>query len=117
MQRRGLGYLLLLTVIVAFLGAAGMYGFEQIPGGVGLNDYGTALWWTLVALTTMGSEYWPRTAEGRMLCLLLATYAFTVWGYLTAVFASFFLGRDGQKARLQGRKLLIARSCNGRLQN
>lgn len=31
-------------------------------------------------LTTMGSEYWPQTAEGRILCLLLSVYAFAVFG-------------------------------------
>src|SRR5688572_24072569 len=75
-RRRGLGYLAVLTVIVATTGAAGMYQFElDARGGPGFQDYGTALWWTAMLLTTMGSEYWPRTPEGRILCLLLATYA------------------------------------------
>ncbi len=29
----------------------------------------------------LGSEYWPQTVEGRVLCLLLAFYAFGVFGY------------------------------------
>jgi voltage-gated potassium channel len=45
-------------------------------------------------LTTMGSDYWPRTAEGRLLCLLLAVYAFAVFGYVTAAIAAYFVGRD-----------------------
>ncbi len=45
-------------------------------------------------LTSLGSEYWPRTLEGRLLCFLLALYGFAVFGYITASFASFFVGRD-----------------------
>ena len=45
-------------------------------------------------LTSIGSEYWPQTAEGRVLCFLLSLYGFAVFGYVTAVLASFFVGRD-----------------------
>ncbi len=60
----------------------------------GFPDYGSALWWTAMLLTTMGSDYWPRTTEGRLLCLLLAVYAFAVFGYVTAAIAAYFVGKD-----------------------
>ena len=94
-RRRGLGYLTVLTTLVAITGAAGMYRFElDAPGGPGFPDYGTALWWTAMLLTTMGSEYWPRTPEARLLCLLLAIYAFAVFGYVTAAIAAYFVDKD-----------------------
>jgi len=94
-RRRGLGYLIVLTSLIAITGAAGMYRFELgAPGGPGFPDYGTALWWTAMLLTTMGSDYWPRTPEGRLLCLLLAIYAFAVFGYVTAAIAAYFVDRD-----------------------
>jgi voltage-gated potassium channel len=97
-RRRGIGYLTLLTVIIAVTGAAGMYRFEmEAPGGPGFPDYSTALWWTAMLLTTMGSEYWPRTAEGRLLCLLLALYAFAIFGYVTAAIAAYFVGKDYER--------------------
>jgi voltage-gated potassium channel len=94
-RHRGLGYLVVLTLLVAVVGSAGMYRFElDVPGGPGFADYGAALWWTAMLLTTMGSDYWPRTAEGRLLCLLLAMYAFAVFGYVTAAIAAYFVGKD-----------------------
>lgn len=93
MARRGLGYVVALTAVVTLAGAAGMYAFEkEVPGG--LSSYGTALWWTAMLLTSIASEYWPQTAEGRVLCLLLSVYGFAVFGYMTASLASFFIGRD-----------------------
>ena len=97
-RHRGLGYLMVLTALVAITGAAGMYRFElDAPGGPGFPDYGTALWWTTMLLTTMGSDYWPRTPEGRLLCVLLAIYAFAVFGYVTAAIAAYFVDQDRHK--------------------
>jgi len=91
--RRGFGYVVALSVIVTLAGAAGMYAFENEVEG-GLSTYGEALWWTAMLLTSLGSEYWPRTAEGRVLCFLLSLYGFAVFGYVTATLATFFVGRD-----------------------
>jgi len=93
MQRRGFGYVLSLTLLVTLAGSAGMYAFEREHG---LRDFGSALWFTAMLMTTMGSEQWPQTPEGRLLCLLLALYAFAVFGYVTATLASFFVGRDNE---------------------
>jgi voltage-gated potassium channel len=96
-NRRGLGYVVLLTLLFTFTGAAGMYAFEKSAPSGGFEDYGEALWWTAMIMTTMGSEYWPETPEGRLLCLLLATYAFAVFGYVTATIATLFIGLDTDK--------------------
>ena len=88
MRHRGLGYVLLLTLLVTFLGAGGMTALE----GGRFNNFWFSLWWTAMIMTTMGSQEWPVTPEGRILCLCLAFYAFAMFGYLTASIASFFLG-------------------------
>ena len=98
--RRGFGYVFALTVVVTIAGAAGMYAFENDVRG-GLATYSEALWWTAMIMTTMGSAYWPQTAEGRVLCLLLALYAFGVFGYVTATLATFFIGRDAEDAEAE----------------
>ena len=98
--RRGAGYVLLLTALVALLGAGGMLAFEpasEVEGG--FAGYGDALWWTGMLLTSMGSEFWPRTGEGRLLCFLLSLYGFAVFGYITASFASFFVERDADSTQ------------------
>jgi voltage-gated potassium channel len=97
MGRRGLGYVLGLTVLIVLLGAAGMLAAEparEVQGG--FTSYADALWWTAMLLTTMGSQFWPQTGEGRALCLLLSLYGFAVFGYITASFASFFVGQEAE---------------------
>jgi voltage-gated potassium channel len=94
--RRGFAYVSLLTALVTALGAAGMYAFERDVASGSMDSYGAALWWTAMLMTTMGSEYWPKTGEGRLLCFLLSLYAFGVFGYVTATIATFFIGRDAE---------------------
>ncbi|RUR34817.1 ion transporter [Vreelandella andesensis] len=109
LSRRGFGYVIALTVLVTLAGAAGMYAFESDVSG-GIESYGEALWWTAMIMATMGSEYWPQTAEGRVLCVFLALYAFGVFGYVTAALATFFVGRDADdnNAEVAGAKQLAA---------
>ena len=95
LRRRGFGYVLGLTTAVLLAGAAGMLSFEpaaDVEGG--FASYGDALWWTGMLLASIGTDFWPRTMEGRLLSSLLAMYGLAVFGYLTATFASYFIGRD-----------------------
>ncbi len=105
LSRRGAGYIIALTAVITVVGATGMAVFESPTSlaaefgaaaepGAGLASYGDALWWTAMIMTTMGSEYWPSTPEGRILGWLLSLYAFAVFGYITAMIASFFFGQD-----------------------
>lgn len=109
MRRRGVGYVVTLTGLVTLGGAAGMYEFERNSPD-GLTSYGEAVRWTAMIMTTMGSAYWPVTLEGRVLCVALAMYAFAVFGYVTAVLATYFVGRDAEAddAELASAKALRA---------
>lgn len=94
-DRRGLGYVLATTVLVILLGAGGMLVFEpahEVDGG--FAGYADALWWTAMLVSTMGSDFWPSTPEGRVLALLLSLYGLAVFGYITASFASFFIEQE-----------------------
>ena len=86
-------------MLVTFAGAAGMYGAEHGDNGdSGFHNYADALWWTAMLITTIGSQYWPITGEGRIVALLLSGYALGVLGYMTAALSAFLIGRDPVKA-------------------
>lgn len=102
MGRRGVGYVMSLTLVVALTGAAAMLAFESRVGDAGgFQSYWDALWWTAMILTATGSEYWPVTAEGRLVCLLISIYSLGILGYVTATLASFFVGRDAEDDRAE----------------
>jgi len=95
--RRGFGYVVAVTILVTVVGAAGMFAFETGSSGVGaFKTYSDALFWTAMVITTLGGNDTPITPEGRLLAVMLAVYAFTVFGYVTATLASYFIGQDAQ---------------------
>ena len=95
MKRRGFGYVTLLTLVVTFGGAAGMYALEHPNPGFG--NYGMALWWTGMRVITAGSDFWPATPEGRGLAFILSLFGYGIFGYVTATLATFFIGRDAEE--------------------
>ena len=94
-RRRAFGYVLMVTLIVTFAGAAGMYALENPSPG--FDSYGMALWWTAMRVITAGNEFNPATPEGRGLGFLIAVFGYTIFGYVTATFATFFIGRDAEE--------------------
>lgn len=97
LQRRQFGLVMTATALVLLIGSAGMLFFEGEQAGAP-RAYSEWLYWTGMLLSSLGSDYWPRTGEGRVLTLLLAVYGFTVFGYITAALASFFVGADNDRA-------------------
>ncbi len=95
MQRRAFGYVMMITLIVTFGGAAGMYAFERATPGFG--TYSMALWWTAMRVITAGNEFNPLTPEGRGLAFMIAIFGYAIFGYVTATIASFFIGRDAEE--------------------
>ena len=104
LAERRFGYVMAATALITLAGAAGMYAFERDAGT--LETWTEALWWTAMIMTTMGSERWPATPEGRVLCLLLATWAFAMFGYITATLATWFVGRDAPRERASLERLV-----------
>ncbi len=87
-RRHKLGRAMALTAGVTVLGAIGLVVFE----GQGADHFGTALWWSAAFVTTVGSNFQPKTGEGRMLALLLVIWGLGVVGYVTAAIATTLIG-------------------------
>lgn len=97
LERRAIHYMIVSTVIVTLVGAAGMYAFEEaVLGAAGPPTYGEALWWTVGLIWSFGAQYAPKTVEGRALASLLGLYGLAASGYLTAALAAYFLGHDAE---------------------
>jgi voltage-gated potassium channel len=93
----GVRYVFTVSSLVIFVGAAGILNFEQSEaqqrGIDGMDSYGDALWWTVMMMTTIGSEYIPHTIAGRLLAIVISFYAIAIFGYITAILASLLIER------------------------
>jgi voltage-gated potassium channel len=94
----GAGYVVLLTVLVLPLAAAGITWLERGQPGATITSFSGALWWAATTIIQQGSEQHPTTPEGRVLGLLVMIYALAVSGYITAALATFLLGRSRRQS-------------------
>ncbi|MFZ6031366.1 MAG: ion transporter [Chloroflexota bacterium] len=99
MERRLFGYVVALYILVTLVSAAAMLAFER-GASEGFQNYGEALYWTAMMMTTLGSAHWPVSSEGKVMAFLLAVYAFTMFGYVTATLATYFIGRDVESSEI-----------------
>jgi voltage-gated potassium channel len=84
-------YLTIITTVVIFSGAAGMYLLEYNEPGSRVKSFGDALWMTASLVTTVASDIFPTTAGGRVLAFVLMVYSMVVFSYLAASIAAFFV--------------------------
>ena len=92
LTHRGLHYVLLTVVILVLVGAGMVLGFEHNASGSNIHDYGDALWWSVVTVTTVGyGDRFPITAGGRGVAVVLMLVGIGLVGVLTATVASYFV--------------------------
>jgi voltage-gated potassium channel len=90
-QRRGLHYLLLISLFVLLGGGLAVTHFERGGGGT-IQDVATGMWWAITTMTTVGyGDTFPISPEGRAIGVLLMLLGIGLFGVVTANIAAFFV--------------------------
>ena len=98
LRRRGLQYVLLFG-LAAVLGSAGAMYLLERDGGGPINDYGTALWWAMSTVTTVGyGDTVPASSEGKGVAVFLMLVGISFFGWVTANIAAFLVEFGGAEA-------------------
>jgi voltage-gated potassium channel len=96
----GLHYVLLSALVVVFAGSGLVLVFERHAKGANIHDYGQALWWAVVTVTTVGyGDRYPVTPAGQGVAVVLMLLGIALLGVITANVASFFVGEDTKGLR------------------
>ena len=104
LRHRGLFRVLLAATGLLFLGSWLVLLSEENAKGSNIHDYGSALWWAVVTVTTVGyGDRYPVTSLGRVVAVVLMLVGIGLIGVLTATVASFFVQEhtDANKEQLQ----------------
>lgn len=81
---------LIISAVVVFA-AIGMYKLE---GGITVNSFSDALWWSFVTTTTVGyGDISPVTNAGRVLASVLMLIGIGFVGMLTGTIATYFVNK------------------------
>ena len=87
-------YLGLILPLLIFTCSLGVYEAEHSAPGANITNFGDAIWWAFVTITTIGyGDYYPVTFEGRAIAVLLMLSGIALVSVLTVSFASWFLDR------------------------
>lgn len=87
-------YVSILMLLLMALAAAGMYALEHNLARANIRTVQDSVWWTTATLTTVGSELYPVTTEGRVLAIFVMVYGVLFAGYLTAALATVLTGNQ-----------------------
>jgi len=100
LTHKSLHFVLLTAVVIVFAGAAMVLGFERNANGANIHNYGQALWWSVVTVTTVGyGDRFPVTAGGQGVAVFLMVLGIALLGVITASVASFFVEQDTDDLR------------------
>ena len=87
------------TVLVLYSGALAALDAERGRPGANIEDFGTALWWAVTTITSVGyGDHYPVTTAGRFVAAALMIAGVGLLGAVTAAIASWLVGqvRDGE---------------------
>lgn len=96
--RRNFAYVAAVTLVTLLIGALMMFLLERNAPHTVISSYGSALWFCIGIITTIGNELYPVTAEGRVVAAFLMIFGVGIFGYVAATIASYFIGSDIQNA-------------------
>ena len=100
LRRRGIGGSLLAALVAVVL-ATLVVGIAERGSDGAIDDWGTALWWALATITTVGyGDVVPVTTVGRIAGTVLMLLGIGVFGVLTANVAAWFVQQDDAQGRM-----------------
>lgn len=93
-----LAFLAVATLVVIFSGGQLLYLVEGKSGGQGGGSLGEALWWSANLALSGNPVFEPSSLLGRVLSLVLTTYAVAVFASLAGAVGAYFLESRAERA-------------------
>jgi voltage-gated potassium channel len=98
-------YLGVILPLLVFTCSLGVYEAEHTARNANITNFGDAVWWSFVTVTTIGyGDYYPVTFEGRTIAVLLMLSGLALVSVITVSFASWFLERMNLEVTTRKRK-------------
>jgi voltage-gated potassium channel len=97
----GTASVFLTALLLIFFCSVAMLFFEDHAES-NIKTAGDALWWSVTTITTVGyGDKYPTTPEGRLVAMFLMISGVGLFGTLSGLIASFFLGNRREKESSQ----------------
>ncbi len=87
-------YVTAVTTLAIGVGSLAVLAAEEGKPGANISDFGTAVWWSMTTVTTVGyGDHYPVTGQGRAVAAVLMMCGIALLGVVTASLASYVVDR------------------------
>ena len=94
LQGRVVTYVVCTTLLVLYAGTLAELQAERGAPGSTITTFGTALWWAITTITTVGyGDVYPVTTQGRLVASVLMVAGVAFLGAVTATLSSWLVSR------------------------
>jgi voltage-gated potassium channel len=94
--KSGLGSVFVTTFLMIFFSSTAILLCERDPEAT-IKTAEDAVWWSVTTITTVGyGDKYPLTTEGRIIAMMLMVSGVGLFGTLSGLIASYFLGQQEQ---------------------
>jgi voltage-gated potassium channel len=105
--RTGMASVVLTSILLLIFSSLGILICEQPDPQANIKTADDAVWWSVATLTTVGyGDKYPVTAEGRLLAMVVMVSGLGLFGGLSGLAASFFIGAKGKSIVAEENKIL-----------
>jgi voltage-gated potassium channel len=103
----GVTSIVLTAFLLVMFCSIGILICEQQNPDANIKTAGDAIWWSVTTITTVGyGDKYPVTGEGRIVAMILMVSGIGLFGILSGLAASFFLGSKQQTIVHEENKIL-----------
>lgn len=103
----GVTSVILTAFLLVMFCSIGILICEQPDPNANIKTAGDAIWWSVATITTVGyGDVYPVTTEGRILAMVLMISGIGLFGILSGLAASFFVGSKQQTIVHEENKIL-----------
>lgn len=107
--KTGVAAVVLVSILLLAFSSLGILICERSDPHANIRTAGDALWWSITTLTTVGyGDVYPVTTAGRCLAVFLMVGGMGLFGTLSGLAASFFIGSK-EKGIVSGENKILAR--------
>ncbi len=94
LQTRAVAYVSLLAATLTLACSVAILEFQQHARSANIRTYGNALWWAVTTVSTVGyGDRYPVTLGGRVTAVLLIGAGVSLFGFISAPVAAYFIRR------------------------
>lgn len=99
LARRAMAFVVVVAVVAVLAGAAVIFNAEHNHTHANIRTFPDALWWSVGAITTVGTNGDPTTGTGRIVAAVMLVTGVALAGIFTAAVATYFIAStDHHKA-------------------